>query len=665
MMLEDTKSEAIGCNVSPSRQGHWWRSLFDQSDHARVVCRADGTLFAVNRKAAQLLALPETAAECGRSNILTRLTAGSGNKVMEMLRRAPCDRESLLSVSLLVEGKICLLADLEVAALDEVFSLITLKDANCRWRMEAHAQRVMSAVNATPEVIYLTGPAFKIEFINRAFTAATGYAAEDVLGKTADILRSPAGVVQMQSYLASVKEGVSWTGELENVRADGVRYTVDARISPLFDAEGMLIGYAAFERDAARSPRGREEAGDRSKSGPDRNRIQDLEQQLYQTQKMALVGSLTAGAVHDFNNLLQVISGNASLISMDPALPDSMRRKVQVIEQASARASTITQELLSFSRVSDEQIAVVDFNQIIQEAGQLFHFVPGGDVELKLAPASRPALVSMDSTRARQIVLNLCANAVDAMPHGGRLVLGISLLKLAPGQAGRTQYPPGSNFVCCSVTNTGACIPQEQLHRIFDPLYTTQVNGKGTGLGLSIVRGIVNQANGFIEVESEQGQGTVIKLYIPCAQAELGSVAVPARPTTETGLGRILVVDDLDLMLELTVSCLRTAGYEVLPAASAEAALEILETEKAPIDLLLTDYKMNGMNGGQLIETVAARNPDMKFIMASGFLSEDERKHLKGIANVRILDKPYKMHDASAMIAETLASKRQKASMGA
>ena len=582
---------------------------------------------------------------------------------MEMLRRDPGDRESLLSVSLLVEGKICLLADLEVTALDEDFSLITLKDANCRWRMEAHAQRLMSAANATPEVIYLTGPEFKIEYINRAFSATTGYAAEEVLGKTADFLRSPAGVAQMQSYLASVKEGVSWTGQLENVRADGVRYTVDARISPLYDAEGVLNGYAAFERDAVRPPRGQEEeAGDRSNSGADQNRIRHLEQQLYRTQNMALLGSLTAGAAHDFINLLQVICGNASLISMDPALPDSMRRKIQVIEQASGRASTITQQLLSFSRVSDEKVAVVDFNQIIQEACQLFHFAPGGNIEMKATPASRPALVCMDSTLARQIVFNICANGVDAMPHGGRLVLDIHLFKLTPGQAGRTQYPAGTDFVCCSVTDTGAGIPREQMHRIFDPLYTATEKGKGTGLGLSIVCDIVNQANGFIDVESEQGQGTVIKLCMPSVHAELGSEVIPARPTTETGLGRILVVDDLDLMLELTVSCLRTVGYEVLPATSAEAALEILETEKDPIDLLFTDYKMKGMNGGQLIERVAARNPNMKFIMASGFLSEDERKHLKGIADVRILDKPFKTGDANAMIAQTLASIREGAS---
>jgi len=282
--------------------------------------------------------------------------------------------------------------------------------------------------------------------------------------------------------------------------------------------------------------------------------------------------------------------------------------------------------------------------------------------ELDLSPASRPALVRMDSTRAGQIVLNLCVNAIDAMPQGGRMVLGVCLFKLTPEQANRTQYPPGTDFVCCSVTDTGTGISREHIARIFDPFYTTKEKGKGTGLGLTIVRGIVSQAHGFIEVESEPGQGTVIKLCMPCAYAEPPSEVKAAQPAPHIGSGRILVVDDLDLVLELTVSFLRTAGYEAFPATSAEAALEILQTTKEPIDLLFTDYNMKGMNGGQLIERVATQSPNMKFIMASGYLNEEERKYLQGIANVGILDKPYNMREATAMIAETLASKQQGAS---
>jgi two-component system, cell cycle sensor histidine kinase and response regulator CckA len=660
MIKEMNSSVPIATGGAPESQCHWWRCLFDQSEEVQVVCRADGMLFEANRKAIQLLALPETVAECRKRNFLTHLTASSATKVVDLLQRTSGSQESLLSISLLVEGKICLLADLQATPLDEGFSLITLKDANRRWRMESHVQRLMLALNATPEAIFLTDSEFRIVFVNSAFSVATGYAAEDVLGKKMEVLLSPESFDQGQACLASVKRGEHWRGELVNKRADGVNYTVDATISPLYDAEGMLNGYVAFERDAERRQRLQQElSGEPGKKVADQNRIRELEQQLYQAQKMETVGALAAGAAHDFNNLLQVISGNVSLLSLDAALSDSMRRKVQQIEQASTRASTITQQLLSLSRASDEKIAVVDFNQIIQETRQLPQLAPGGDIELELAPACRPALVCMESALARQIVLNLCVSALDGMPHGGRLVLGNRLFKLAPEQAARTPHPQGTDFVCCSVTDTGAVISREKGNQMFDPVFTTKEQGRGTGLDLSMIHDLVSQAHGFIEVESEPGQGTVFKLCMPSAHAELAAEVKPAQPAPRTGSGRLLVVDDLDLVLELTVSFLRTAGYEVLPAASAEAALEILQTEQTPIDLLFTDYNMKGMNGGQLIAEAAARSPKMKFIMASGFLSDADRQHLQGIANVRIIDKPFKMREASAMIAEALAPRQE------
>lgn len=171
-------------------------------------------------------------------------------------------------------------------------------------------------------------------------------------------------------------------------------------------------------------------------------------------------------------------------------------------------------------------------------------------------------------------------------------------------------------------------------------------------------RPIVSQTPGFIEVMSEPGRETEAKPPMARTHAEQASEITPAPLALPTGSGRILVVDDLDLVLELTVASLREEGYDVIPAASAEAALDILRTDKGLIDLVFTDYNMKVMNGGQLIEQVAARSPKMNFILASGYLDEDERRHLQKIAKVQILDKPFKMRAASLMIAETLAEKR-------
>jgi nitrogen-specific signal transduction histidine kinase/ActR/RegA family two-component response regulator len=561
-------STVIAGEVAPLNQAGWWRCLLDHSEDAQVVCCADGMVFAANAKARRLLALPEAMADCRKHSFLDHLTDIGAKEVAHLLQRTSGPVESVLAIPLLVEGRVSLLADMDVAPLNDGFSLMTLKDANHRWLIKEGGK--------------------------------DGYAA-----------------VERANAVCRVPQEIS-SGERDDLR----------------DLQNIVT---------------------------DPTKLRELERQESQAWKMESVGALA----DDLDNLIQVICGNVSLLSLEPNLSDSMCRKVQKIEQAAAQTSTLTQQLLLLSHASGAKNIVVDFNQVIQEAGQLLQRSVGSRVELKLAPAASCAFVWMDCACARQIVFNLCVNALDAMPNGGCLVLGNRLFKLTSEQAARTLFPPGADFVCCSVSNAGPGMAQKNGNRIFDPCFTTRENGME--LGLTIVRSIVRRMHGFIDVESESGQGTVFKLCMPCAYASSEPVpeAASRQSDAPTGRGRILVVDDLDLVLELTVATLSAAGYEAIPAASAEAALEILQTEEAPIDLLFTDYNMKGMNGGQLIEKAAARSPNMKFIMASGFVDETERNHLRKIGRVRILDKPFNMRDATAMIAKALASNQEDISIDA
>jgi CheY-like chemotaxis protein len=259
----------------------------------------------------------------------------------------------------------------------------------------------------------------------------------------------------------------------------------------------------------------------------------------------------------------------------------------------------------------------------------------------------------MDPTRASQVLLNLCVNAQDAMPLGGRLTLANAIVSAPADLAAKHGCTPGAQFARCSVTDTGTGIPAEILPRIFQPFFTTKGKGKGTGLGLPIVQRVAQEAGGFLGVDSTVGQGTTFHLYLPIAQEELTPVSKPAQPELTRGSGRVLVVDDVDLLREFTKAFLETAGLTVLLAGSGLEAVKVLESADEPVELVLTDYNMPGMNGVELIEQVATRWPKIKFVLASGYLDETTRQRILR-TGASILSKPYDLNDASDLVMRKL-----------
>jgi two-component system cell cycle sensor histidine kinase/response regulator CckA len=334
-----------------------------------------------------------------------------------------------------------------------------------------------------------------------------------------------------------------------------------------------------------------------------------------------------------------------------------MRPRLDQAEQAAARASSLSQQLMSFSRASEEKVVVLDFNQVLSETAELAKRILRCKVTLKLLPAAEPIKVQMDATRATQALLNLCVNGNDAMPDGGTLTITTALVALDTAQAAKARKAPGVVFARCSVSDTGTGIPPEVLPRIFNPFFTTKEKGKGTGLGLSIVHGVVVKAGGFIDVESQIGAGTTFHLYLPIDQGPVTKSNTEFLQQIKSGSGRLLVVDDLDLVLEFAANFLEQAGYEVLTAHSAEAALKILSEQSVPVDLLFTDYTMPGRNGWQLIQEVTERWPKMQCLLASGYLDDAERSQMTQLAGLRILNKPYGISEATTVIAGMLKGK--------
>jgi two-component system cell cycle sensor histidine kinase/response regulator CckA len=390
----------------------------------------------------------------------------------------------------------------------------------------------------------------------------------------------------------------------------------------------------------------------------DQTQLHELQSQLFQAQKMETIGALAAGVAHDFNNLLQVIRGNLTMIAND-SKNGPLDPRFGHIEEAAARAADITDQLLSFSRASDEKLIVFDFNKIIKEVGVLTQRSARGNISLVIEPWKDSLKVRMDANRAHQVLLNLVVNAQDAMPNGGRLTVASKPVNLPQKLAAKFEQPVGAPFVCCSVSDTGMGIPADIMDRIFDPFFTTKETGKGTGLGLSIVHTVVRQSGGYLEVSSEVGKGTTFEIYLPIVDAEITARHMKVEgPSITKGTGRILVVDDLDLVRDFTENFLRSAGYEVFVASQADEALTILERESGAVDLMFTDFNMPGKSGLELIEEVSGRWPEIKFILASGYLDDEERERIVEQSGAKILKKPYNVREATALILNVLRAQK-------
>jgi PAS domain S-box-containing protein len=384
----------------------------------------------------------------------------------------------------------------------------------------------------------------------------------------------------------------------------------------------------------------------------------EVQNQLFQSQKMEIIGTLAAGVAHDFNNLLQVIIGHVQLLQMQarrqPAVSAALSQGLEKISLASFRARDITTQLLSFSRAKDERSVVLDLNQVIADAGKLTRGTLRENVVLEVRPAAEPLEVKMDFTRASQALLNLFTNAQDAMPEGGRISLTNALVEPGAEIVARHQLRSGRQYACCSVADTGVGIPAHVLPKIFQSYFSTKAAGKGTGLGLPIVQRIVREAGGFIEVESAPGKGSTFHLYLPLATEQNAPAAEAPKMSSLHGTGQILVVDDVELLRDFAQNFLEMAGFTVLTAKNGEEALRILAKAAKPVDIILSDYNIPSMNGVDLVKRVSANWPKTKFILASGYLDEKTQAEVRK-QNATLILKPYTVDDLIKVIMQEMA----------
>jgi PAS domain S-box-containing protein len=383
-----------------------------------------------------------------------------------------------------------------------------------------------------------------------------------------------------------------------------------------------------------------------------------LEQQLQQSQKMEAIGRLAGGIAHDFNNLLMVISGYSEFL-LDRLGPDpALRGPAQEIAGASQRASSLTRQLLAFSRKQMLAPKILDLNGVVTENLKMLTRVIGEDIDLVMVPAPSLGAVRADAGQIDQVIMNLAVNARDAMPAGGKLTIETSNVSLDEEYA-RFHAPlrPG-DYVMLAISDTGFGMDSETQSHIFEPFFTTK-GPKGTGLGLSTVYGIVKQSGGYIWVNSEPGKGTSFKIYLPRvaeraepAQVVASNDAAFAEPGTET----ILIAEDEANLRYLARQFLEKQGYKVIEAADGAAAMQIAVAHEGVIHLLLTDVIMPGMNGRELAQRISEIRPNTKVLYMSGY-TENVIGHNGTLdAGVRLLQKPFTLRDLKSKVREVLDS---------
>ena len=438
--------------------------------------------------------------------------------------------------------------------------------------------------------------------INKAGEELLGYSRDEMLGKNArDFFPEEQAAFFMQKDREVLTHGQLLEIPEETIKTrDGRNLILHTKKIPLYDNSGKARYLLGISEDITER--------------------KHLEEQLLQSQKMEAVGHLASGVAHDFNNILMVIMGYGDMLKTDQTLDEPQRHKVAQIADAAEKAAQLTRNLLTFGRKQEFKLRLTDINDIVRHIEKFLVRIIGEDIQLRTVVASESLVAQVDSGQIEQVIINLAANARDAMPKGGVLSIEARRQRIdqPPGNATGSVRP--GVYACISVSDTGVGMDERTRSRIFEPFFTTKELGKGTGLGMPIVYGIVKQHNGFIDIRSELNAGTTISIYIPLAKQqstdpEEAASSAPPRGSGET----ILVAEDDGAVSALVQQILCDYGYTVLLASDGEEAVETFAANRNRVRLVLMDLVMTRMNGKEASDRMREYDPLVRIIYTSGY----------------------------------------------
>ena len=482
-------------------------------------------------------------------------------------------------------------------------------------------------------------------------TAHSDYSWDDMVDKLGHsdrlvILKKPFDNVEVQQLANALTQ--KWRLlQQAKVRLDVLEKNVSVRTEQLQATNAQLQAEIAERKEVESALRQSQEA-------------------VLQQERLAAVGQLSAGVAHDFNNILCIIQGYASmLLDESEGLSQKKVEGLKQISTAAQRAAHLTRQLLTFSRKQVMQPQTLEFNEVIGNVSRMLQRLVGEDIGVQFHFAPKALYIHADLGMVEQIVVNLVVNARDAMVRGGNLTLSASAVEIDQAQRQHHLEARPGKFACLSVSDTGCGIAPEHLLRIFEPFFTTKPVGKGTGLGLATVYGIVKQHEGWIEVQSEVGKGTTFKVFLP-------KTSKPACAPTETafytakrwGDEKILLVEDEAALRGLASKLLQQQGYQIVEAGSGVEALEIWEQHGGVFDLLLTDMVMpGGVTGRELAERLLADKPELKVIFTSGYSTDMVGNNFVLEEQVNFLPKPYPPKSLIQIVRVCLDGEKQNAEL--
>ena len=497
-------------------------------------------------------------------------------------------------------------------------------------RALAHRENIMESI---PDILYTVDLDGNLTGWNRRLELVSGFPPEELKGKPALGLffRDDTALI-VEGFQDAFEKGFA-EREARLLRKDGTAVYYQFTAVPLKDGQGNVIGLTGVGRDLSER--------------------KQLEEELRQAQKMEAIGRLADGVAHDFGNLLTVIQGRAQLILKRLRPFSDTRADIELIDTTAAHAGTLIHQLLAFSRRQTLQPNVLDLNAVVSNMEQILQRLIGEDIVLLTVQDPALGRVKADPTQLEQALMNLAVNARDAMPRGGELTLETANVELDEAFVRQHHGASPGSHVALIVSDTGVGMDAETKARIFEPFFTTKGVGRGTGLGLATVYGIVKQHGGYISVESEPGRGTRFAIYLPRVSESvtvMEDAAAPAASGTET----VLVVEDDQEVLTVACDTLRRHGYVVLEAGTPDKALIICEQHPGPIQLLLTDVVMPGMNGYELANQALPLRPDIRVAYMSGYTRDfGSRDRTQGPAGA-FIQKPFTPEALARKVREAL-----------
>jgi two-component system cell cycle sensor histidine kinase/response regulator CckA len=487
-----------------------------------------------------------------------------------------------------------------------------------RYKAQTMQRQIESIIAANPDAVVVTNVDQTVEFVNKAAVDLFGRDEDDLIGRALDFPLRVDEVTeievdrQVDKRRAEVRVArIDWHGRPALLAS--IRDTTDRRL---------------------------------------------MEEKLFQSQKMEAVGQLTGGVAHDINNLLQVIIGNAEVL-VGHETDEDVRSNARYILLAAERGAELTRRLLIFARRQTLSTKAVNVSLLLRRIEGLARRTLGEDIEVKTSvEADLPPAVA-DEAQLESSILNLCLNARDAMPDGGRLNIRARTVTVSEVLEPESDNLTPGQYVCISVTDTGTGMPPEVLQRAFEPFFTTKSQGKGTGLGLSMVYGLMKQLGGGARIESVPDEGTTLTLFLPAA-IQRGVEAEPERVKAKFrgGTERILFVEDNDLVRSSVQALLGRLGYDVVPVVDAHKALEVLERDSR-FDMLFTDMVLpGGMNGRKLANEVRQRWPAIRTLFSSGYTDLEALQVADGEEPLDLIPKPYRQEELAERIRAILDRKR-------